>query len=371
MPRPRLARPVYRLKLRGRVWTVTWTDPESRRSRAVSTRTEDREEAKVWLDQWLAGQAQPEPPPQPRISDILEAYLAARKGKVEAHDRLEYAAISLRRHVGNLEPHMLTPAMYSEKRAEDRVADGTIRREAATLRAALHWAVRQQPPWIARAPYVEMPPAPPPRDRWLSRAELRKLLDGCGQAHVGLFVRLAYHTASRMTAILQLTWDRVDLDARRIDYRPSGRRQTRKRRTTVALNATILTALRDARRAALRSLAGEMPRAGQAEIEAALASRTVIEQRGKPLGSIKKGFAAACRRAGIEDCSPHIIRHTAATHMVMAGVPLAEVARMLGTTEAIVEKVYGKWSPDYLRRAADALDDDFGLRLVSDTLSEK
>ncbi len=50
--------------------------------------------------------------------------------------------------------------------------------------------------------------------------------------------------------------------------------------------------------------------------------------------------------------------------MVMAGVPLAEVARMLGDSEAMVEKVYGKHSPDYLRRAADALAGEPMLRNI-------
>jgi len=39
----------------------------------------------------------------------------------------------------------------------------------------------------------------------------------------------------------------------------------------------------------------------------------------------------------------------------MDGVPLAEVARLLGNSEAMVENVYGKHSPDYLRRAVGVL----------------
>jgi hypothetical protein len=39
----------------------------------------------------------------------------------------------------------------------------------------------------------------------------------------------------------------------------------------------------------------------------------------------------------------------------MDGVPLSEVARLLGNSEAMVEKVYGKHSPDYLRRAVGVL----------------
>jgi hypothetical protein len=39
----------------------------------------------------------------------------------------------------------------------------------------------------------------------------------------------------------------------------------------------------------------------------------------------------------------------------MEGVPLREVARLLGNSESMVEKIYGKHSPDYLRRAVSAL----------------
>jgi hypothetical protein len=39
----------------------------------------------------------------------------------------------------------------------------------------------------------------------------------------------------------------------------------------------------------------------------------------------------------------------------MNGLPLAEVARLLGDSEKTVEKVYGKHAPDYLRRAVNVL----------------
>ena len=43
----------------------------------------------------------------------------------------------------------------------------------------------------------------------------------------------------------------------------------------------------------------------------------------------------------------------------MEGVPLSEVARVLGDSEKTVETVYGKHSPDYLRRAVHALNVNF------------
>jgi integrase len=179
-----------------------------------------------------------------------------------------------------------------------------------------------------------MPPAPPARDRWLAKDEVDRLIESAGAPHIRLFVVLAYHTAARAGAILDLTWDRVDLERQLISYDRPGRARSHKRRATVPINIVALAELQAARMVAV--------------------SDHVIEFRGKPVMSIKTGFAKASRRAGIS-CAPHVLRHTAASHMVMAGVPLAEVARMLGDTEAMIEKTYAKHSPDFLRRAADAL----------------
>jgi integrase len=358
MPRPKLARPNYLLRRRGRYWTVSWTDADTRRTRAISTRTEDRGEAEIFKAQLVAGLEREVAPPQPLIADILDGYLKARKPYVASYATLKFDAAVLKRHLGNLEPYMLARRRYQEERGRDGVSDGTIRREASTLRAAFAWAVRED--WLDKAPYVEMPPRPPPRERWLTRDEVDALV-AAAAPHVRRFVMLAYHTAARTGAILDLTWDRVDLKHSRIDYRRPGRAATNKRRAVVPLNQVVLAELRTARRAEVQ----EADQAGDA------APIHVIERHGRPVKSIKKGFAAACERAGIEDCSPHTLRHTAATHMVMARVPLAEVARMLGDSEAMVERVYGKHSPDYLKRAADALAGDLRPRLVSPTLSEK
>lgn len=350
MARPRLTEPHYILRPRGRYWTLSWTDPDTRKTVAVSTGQTERAKAQIWADQFIAGWQQPEPPAQPILAQILDGYLAARKSYVAAYARLEYASAVLRRHVGNLEPHMLGRRTYRERREQEGVADGTIRREVGVLRAALTWAVRER--WIDRAPFIESPPSAPPRERWLTRSEVEALIAACASSHARRFVLLAYHTAARAGAIFDLTWDRVDLEHRRIDYRRPGRAATNKRRATVPINGVLLAELRLGRYAEVEDGRGE--------------GVHVVEFRGRPVRSIKTAFAAACRRAGIANSSPHTLRHSAATHMVMAGVPLAEIARMLGDSEAMVERVYGKWAPDYLRRAAEALAGDTRPRLISD-----
>lgn len=342
MPRHKLAEPNYRLRQRGHVWVIDWTDEISGRTRSVSTGTEKRAWAEIWRDQWIAGRQQPLPPTQPRISDILDGYLADRRPRVAAFATLQYAAASIRRHVGNLEPRMLARRAYVDRRVRDKVSDGTIRREISALRAALAWA--QHEGWIDAAPYVEMPPRPAPRDRWLTRDEVNRLIRSASTPHMRLYIVLAYHTAARAGAIMDLTWDRVNFAYKLISYDRPGRQVTKKRRAVVPINKVALAELQAARMVAV--------------------SDHVIEFRGKPVASIKTGFRAACRRAGIAECSPHVLRHSSATHLVMAGVPMVEIARMLGDSVAMIEQVYGKHSPDFLRSAADALGN------VSATLSD-
>lgn len=343
MARPRLNEPRYRLTTReGRFYVRWWADGWHR----VSARTTDRREAERFLAQLVAGTLEPPAPEQPTIGAILNGYLADRQGAVASFATLQYACKALQRHLSDLAPEHLTIArsrLYARQRraeghmvgAEDSrrrkpTSDGTILREIVTLRSALQWAVKQK--WIAAAPYVEAPSTPPPRERWLTRDEAQRLLNACQMPHVRLFVALGIYTAARAGALFGLTWDRVDFQRGVIHL---GDGAGNKRRAVVPIADALRPYLLEAR--------------------AGATTGHVLEHGGKPIASIKTGFNAACRRAGLEDVTPHVLRHTAATWMVEAGVPVAEVARFLGNTEKMIETVYGKHSPDYLRGAASAL----------------
>jgi len=207
----------------------------------------------------------------------------------------------------------------------------TILREIGTLRAALAWAVEHQ--WILAAPIIRNPvKTPPPRNRWLSRDEGRALLAACHEPHLRAFVALGLMTAARSGAILGLTWAQVDFERGLIDYGPG---HGNKNRGVVPINDELGKLLRASKELAC--------------------TEHVIERHGKPVTAIKKGFRAACDRAGITGVTPHILRHSAATWMAMEGVPMREIARLLGDEEATVERVYAKHSPSYLKRAASAL----------------
>lgn len=83
----------------------------------------------------------------------------------------------------------------------------------------------------------------------------------------------------------------------------------------------------------------------------------VIEFAGKPVKSIKRTFHTARKRAGLDKMvTPHVIRHSSASWMAEAGIPMSEIAAVLGHSDSrVTEKVYAKYSPTYLQRAVRAL----------------
>jgi integrase len=178
---------------------------------------------------------------------------------------------------------------------------------------------------------MELPPRGQPRDRCLTRDEADKLIAGCKGHHVRLFVLLALHTAARRGVILGLTWNRVDIEGRRIDFNEPGRERTKKRRARPPINDTLFAALKAARETA--------------------ETNYVIEWSGDRIDSVKHGFRSAAERAGLTGVTPHTLRHTAVTWMMQAAVPVWEAAGF----QPLVQEVYGHHHPDHLAGAARAL----------------
>lgn len=266
---------------------------------------------------------------------ILAAYLDDRRDKhLPGVARLGYAHKQLARAFGQQPPEALTEKAlrgYVLARLDDGIAPATARTELQALRAALRWAGAQH--LIATVPAVPLPPRPEPRDRWLTRDEAERLLAACHDPHLRLFVLLALHTAARSAAILGLTWSRVDLEGRRIDLRT---KSTTKRGARVPINDTLLAALLPASELATCAY--------------------VVEWGGDRVQRVIKGFRAAARRAGLPDVTPHTLRHTAATWMAQAGVPLWEIAGFMGhTSTRMLQDTYGHHSPDHMAKAAKAL----------------
>lgn len=332
----------YRLQRLGRGWAVVWNDSRGTRRRYRLEPT-DEIQARQALDRFARGEDLKKAAGADNIAAIWKAYIDDRRLEAKRSvPIMEYNWKALSPTFGHLSPAMISKKScmdYAARRRHSGIKDGTILTELRRLRTALTWAVKAG--ILDRAPSIWLPAEPRSRDRWLTRDEVKALIDGApaGMPHVKLYIILALASAGRSEAILQLTWDRVDFDAGIIVLDDPTQERTSKGRATVPMN--------------------DMARAALAVAKAGALTEHVIEWKQDRVRSIKKGFAAAVKRAGIAHCTPHDIRRTAASWMVMEGVPLHQVAKFLGHgTTRMVEKVYGRFAPDYLRAASQAVNVD-------------
>jgi integrase len=265
----------YRLvRHRGR-FSVAWHDGATRRRHALGTA--DRDLAEARLAEYvrvkrLAAQGGPA-----TVASIYDSYALDREREaISAAPRIRDAWKRLAPTFGALLPGHVNKELcraYIQRRRAAGASNGTIHVELGYLRTALRYARKQG--WLLYEPHVDLPSKPPPRDHSLTKDEARRLIAAANAQHIRLFIRLALATAARAGALLDLTWDRVDLERRQIDLREPARLATPKGRARVPINDMALHALREARHGAL--------------------SAHVIEWAGARVKSVKKGVAAAAR----------------------------------------------------------------------------
>lgn len=319
----------YEIKPYRNSLALVFKDPERGRVR-IALGTSDRGIAEARArDIWQARHR----PASERIEDLWKAYVEDRKKIIATPGRFQGTWRALGPHFGHRLGRAITRddchAYHKARRAEGR-KDSTVKTELELLRACLRFRYGD------KAPRLWLPPESSPRDRYITKAELTKLLDVIETPHVRLYVILAVTTGARMSALLDLTWDRVDLVRGTVDFRPAGRHQTNKRRTIVPLNARARHAIEEARRGAMTDY--------------------VIEYAGAQIKNVRKAIVAAGQRAKLP-VSPHVFRHTAGVWMAEADVPMQKIAQYLGhTSTRVTERTYARYSPSYMRDASSALE---------------
>lgn len=311
------------------------------RSQRLSTRTTDRASAELALAQFIQ-QAQKATAFSkiPTIGEILNTY-EKQKEKEGKSLSIVNQIKPLRLFFGSLVAESLSENVieaYSSFRS--CVKPGTIRRELTILIAALNFAKDKK--IIRDRPKIHLPPDSLPRDYIITKDEFRRLIAESKKTfHLYVFVSLAIGTLARKSAILGLTWDRVNFETGLIDLVDPEIRQTNKKRAVVPMNDALRSVLLLAKEAAQTD--------------------HVVEYHGKPVDDIKKAFQRCAKRAGLPKVTPHILRHTGASWQAMAGVPMEDISFYLGHKNIqTTYKHYAKYSPDYLRKAADVLKDVIG-----------
>jgi integrase len=80
-----------------------------------------------------------------------------------------------------------------------------------------------------------------------------------------------------------------------------------------------------------------------------------VTREGSPFRSIRTAFQTACRRAGLKGVTPHVLRHTFASRLVMARVDLRTVQELGGWSTLDLVQRYAHLSPAHKAEAVERI----------------
>jgi integrase len=209
----------------------------------------------------------------------------------------------------------------------------SIKHAWSPLRLVLRYAVRHYGlpgnPADALLP-TERPKPGEDRKRFLNRKEIGLLLDAA-EDPFHLPIATAIFSGLRIGELLGLTWDDVDFKAGVIKVRFQATRPGERARlkTPAARRDVILMPElgSDLRRHRLAS-----PWARPQDIVFASKTGTSPDQR----NVANRGLKIACRAAGLEGVSFHVLRHTFASILIAQGHDVVFVSRQLGHANAAI-----------------------------------
>lgn len=185
-------------------------------------------------------------------------------------------------------------------------------------------------------PKFWIPPGNEPKGRWLTRSEAARLLWAARRdIHIRRLILLGLYTGSRPGVILALQWDQIDFRGRMMSrIRPEAIQDQKKRAPKVRLGKRIILHLQRWKR-----IDGD--------------GRFVCHFDGQQVRDPHSSWRRIVAASGVTGITRHTLRHTRATWMMQAGVPIWEAAGFLGMTIKTLENIYAHHDPDHQERAAN------------------
>jgi len=223
----------------------------------------------------------------------------------------------------------------TENRNKRLLSPATINRRMACLRhlfsKAVEWGAISSHPCHGVKQFKENNR----RLRFLTAEECATLLDACptGKPTLRRVIELALHTGMRKSEVLHLKWECVNLRQGFLEILD----QKNGEYSTIPLDDRVMEIFRS------------IPRR--------LDSPYVFpgKVKGQPFWDLKRQFEVAVKRSKLKDVNFHTLRHTAASHMVMSGVPLATVKEILRHKDYAMTLRYAHLSAEHTRAAIKAL----------------
>lgn len=240
--------------------------------------------------------------------------------------------------LGGLVLQRVTPGdvqRYSDSRLKAKAAPATVCRELITLSALFTEARKRE--IVDRNPVslITKPTVNNTIIRYLDANEERELLARLPEPHHTAVI-VAINSGLREGEQINLTWADVRLDERLLIVRNTKSHRDR----AVPMNQTLYEALKSIDRHIRSPYVFTNPETG-----------TKFDRFNQ-----KYPWRKALEDAGVRSFRWHDLRHTCASRMVQAGVPLTAVKEILGHASIATTQRYAHLAPANLRDAVRALD---------------
>jgi integrase len=222
--------------------------------------------------------------------------------------------------------------MYAVDRQAQDAANATINRELAALKHAFRLAADAGR--VAAVPRIKLLEENNAREGFVEHAQFLAIREAL-PAHLKDPVSFLYHSGWRVNEMRTLEWRDVFEEA--IVLRRE--RSKSKKPRTLPLKG---------------ELAGIIERA---EAVRRPDCRFVFHVDGRPLGSFRKSWATACKKAGTPGLLVHDLRRSAVRNLIRAGVSQSVAMRVTGHRTADVFRRYDITSNEDLANAMDQLSD--------------
>lgn len=355
-----------RIRKRGNSWTLTWElgrDPATgkRRQRHETFHGTKREAEARWREVQAELDREGKPPPPATVRELASSWISAIATSVKPATLVNYRYVL----------EQLVIPVYGDAQLEDlragelqswinSLSSSHSRRTAALARAVMRQMMqsavergllRRNPVLATKTPKQERQAI----SVWTPEEAARFLRSAEGHRLYPLFV-LALATGLRQGELLGLEWENVDLDARRIYVvkqrsRVSGVAEPKTSRSvrSVDIDARTADILREHRRRQEedRRLLGLPP----TPLVFASEAGTYLNP-----SNVVRTMRTLIRRSGVKWIRFHDLRHTHATHLLLAGVNPKVVSERLGhASVGFTLDTYSHLLPSMQRQAAEAV----------------
>jgi len=173
--------------------------------------------------------------------------------------------------------------------------------------------------------------------RFLNQDEIQRLIEASRDSYIYTLIMTALHTGMRKSELLNLKWSEIDFQQRTVTIQSNDDWHTKNYKPRVLQLIPVLYEVLKAHR--------------QLHLELGIQSDYVFTYRGNRIkwgnnGSLRK----ILEKAGLEDISLHTLRHTFASQLVMAGVPLRDVQELMGHRSYETTLRYAHLSEDHAKK---------------------